>query len=106
MKVGEWLANGSISDGSRTMAAIALGARSGVFDVPCDLSDFERCYVLVSTVPEIRDDFPIIARCVPQFAAILRDWDRLCAIYEKGSSHWLALGYHIHLLSKAPETMP
>jgi hypothetical protein len=55
-------------------------------DAPHDPSDFGRCYRLVQIAPSIREDFDRIGKMVPQFAGILREWDALCAIYERDLS--------------------
>lgn len=80
-KLGEWLANGDIGISSKTMAAIALGAKTGNFNAPYDPSDFNRCYKLVERVPSIRNSFDQISQIVPVFAGILREWDELCVLF-------------------------
>lgn len=87
--LGTWLISGDTGISSETMAGIALGGTPsstnwrGRGDAPYDPSDFGRCYRLVQSVPSIRDDFDRIAKAVPVFAGILREWDSLCAIYER-----------------------
>ena len=80
-QIGEWLAKGDVGISSKTMVAIALGAESGRFDAPYDPSDFYRCYELVKQVPAIRNSFDDIAKKVPAFAGILREWDDLCVLF-------------------------
>lgn len=81
-QIGEWLAKGDVGISSKTMVAIALGAESGRFDAPYDPSDFYRCYELVKQVPAIRNSFDDIAKKVPAFAGILRDWGSLCKLFD------------------------
>ncbi|WP_454751628.1 hypothetical protein [Cupriavidus necator] len=87
-RLGNWILHGDTGVLSETMAAIAVGADTMKGDgwgpdAPHDPSDFGRCYKLVQAVPEIRATFPRIAELVPTFAGILREWDALCAIYQR-----------------------
>ncbi|MEN7527943.1 hypothetical protein [Cupriavidus sp. DL-D2] len=82
-KIGNWLRSHDTGVSSETMLAIFLGATKGDFDAPHDPSDFGRCLRLMKAVPEIRDAFPRIAKKVPQFAGILREWDALAKIYRR-----------------------
>lgn len=81
--VAEWLVSRDTGISSETMAAIALGAKNGLFEAPHDPSDFGRCYRLVQKVPAIRGVFGKIGEAVPVFAGILREWDDLTRIYER-----------------------
>lgn len=91
-KIANWLRSHDTGVSSETMAAIALGADEGYFDAPHDNSDFGRCYRLVKIVPEIRGSFSRISELVPQFKAILANWDELCSMYEKDK--WSKELYH------------
>ncbi|EGT4383752.1 hypothetical protein SMZ82_002374 [Cronobacter malonaticus] len=81
MKVLEWQANGEVGISSATLASIALGLKKNIysnhFGAPHDPADFRRCMLLVEQIPEIRDHFPEVARKVPKFKAILKEWDSL-----------------------------
>jgi hypothetical protein len=83
-KIANWLLSNDTGLSSETMAAIALGAtaRHG-FNAPHDPADFGRCYRLVKAVPEVRLAFPRIAKKVKPFSGIIREWDALCALYER-----------------------
>ena len=88
--IGTWMLSGETGISSETMLGIALGGKkpsksnwSARLDAPHDPSDFGRCYRLVQIAPSIREDFDRIGKMVPQFAGILREWDALCAIYER-----------------------
>ncbi|MCP3017476.1 hypothetical protein [Cupriavidus basilensis] len=85
-KLGNWLRSQDTGVSSETMAAIFLGATKGNFDAPHDNSDFGRCCRLVKKVPEIRAVFPRIAKKVPAFAGILREWDELAMLFEHGAA--------------------
>ena len=82
-KIAHWLAGSDVGVSSKTMAIIAMGATAGHFDAPYDGADFGRCYRLVNSIPEIKNYFDRIARAVPRFAGILRNWDTLVRIYER-----------------------
>ena len=66
------------------MAAIAMGAESGDFQVPADAGDFGRCLALVDKVPTIKYQFPQIAWFCPDFRPVLKRWDELSGLYRDG----------------------
>lgn len=81
--VAEWFVSRDTGISSETMAAIALGAKNGIFDAPHDPSDFGRCYRLIQKIPAIKGEFDKIGEAVPVFAGILREWNDLARIYER-----------------------
>lgn len=86
MRLIEWLFADDTGVSSKSMAAIALGVPKRDcfgYSAPHDPADFGRCYRLVLAVPEIIDAFPAIARRIPKFAGILKNWGELCALYER-----------------------
>ncbi len=85
-KLIHWFASGDTGVSSETMACVASGvppSKIKYCDGPHDPSDFGRCYRLVKAVPEIRRHFPTIAKKVPAFREILKNWDDLVSIYER-----------------------
>jgi len=87
-RITDWLFSDDTGVSSKTMAAVALGIRPSTLrnygaGAPHDPADFGRCYRLVLTVPEILNAFPAIGMRVPVFAGILKNWDELCALYER-----------------------
>lgn len=82
-RLAEWLVSNDTGISSKTMAAIALGAKKSRFNAPYDPSDFGRCYRLVQKVPAIRNAFDRIGELEPRFAGILLNWDELCSLYER-----------------------
>lgn len=80
-KVGQWLVSGDTGSSSETMAAIFLGAKSGLFSYPHDPSDFGRCWRLVEKIPAMREAFPRIGMVYPPIAPFLNHWEELAELY-------------------------
>lgn len=84
-KIIHWLASGETGASSKTMAFTAMG-------IPCrqphphDPSDFNRCLLLIKTVPEIRNYFDKIALLSKSWKAIIDRWNEVerCFIDEVG----------------------
>lgn len=87
MKVLKWQTKGNVGVSSATMASIALGLENNFygsrFDAPHDPSDLRRCMILVESIPEIKDSFPLIAEKCKRFAPIIAEWDSLTALLKK-----------------------
>ena len=77
----QWLAGPNTGLSSEAMAYFRIGVkRSGSWtgkEHPCDPADFNRCLLLVETVPAVRDAFGDIAKLSPQWKAIIDHWDEL-----------------------------
>lgn len=52
-------------------------------DVPHDPSDFGRCYRLLQAFPAWRPRLPEVAARYPKWGPMVRDWDRLAALYDE-----------------------
>lgn len=87
MKVLQWQTTGNVGVSSATMASIALGLDKPFygrnFDAPHDPSDMLRCMKLLEAIPEIRDHFPAIAKRVPTFKGIIKQWDELVEVMNR-----------------------
>ena len=52
-------------------------------DVPHDPDDFGRCHRLLQAFPWMRAKLQSVANCVPKWGPMVREWDRLTALYEE-----------------------
>ncbi len=75
-----WMATGHCGLSSRAMAFCAIDVGEHV-DHPLDPADFNRCLLLVVTVPEIRDKFAAIAKLSPEWSGLIRHWDELESLF-------------------------
>lgn len=88
-KILRWLASGRTGLSSKTMAFAALDMHQddqwGIWH-PLDPDDFNRCLILVTRVPEIKEHFDKIAKLSPAWKSIIKNWDTLekCFIDEVG----------------------
>lgn len=76
-----WMVNGNVGLSSKTMAFCALGVRQERTDYPLDPADFNRCLLLVSRIPEIRNAFPKITKLSPEWHAVIGHWDELESLF-------------------------
>jgi hypothetical protein len=76
-QIGDWLANGETGLSSKCMACVALGAVPKRIHWPHDPGDFNRCLLLVESVPEVRQYFPTIRGLCEQWASLIDSWDEL-----------------------------
>lgn len=77
----EWYQGNDTGVSSETIWTVMTGypvRRSGV---PWDPSDFGRCYRLLERFPEWRTRLSELAEAFPQWVPLVREWDRLTAIY-------------------------
>lgn len=79
----DWLASGDTGISSRTIYAVMTGNREGWYDVPRDTADFGRCYRLLKLYPEWLPRLPEVATRFPEWAPLVRNWDRLASLYER-----------------------
>lgn len=83
-----WINGPDTGISSATIWQIATGwdaPRYATFgpDVPHDPADFGRCYRLLQAFPWMRDKLSSVAACVPKWGPMVREWDRLTALYEE-----------------------
>lgn len=72
-----WLVNGRVGLSSKTMAAIALGAKPDGVNYPHDPDDLNRCLLLLKAAPGVRDAFPRIAASSKVWAALIARWPEI-----------------------------
>ena len=74
-----WLATGKTGASSKKMAftAIGEGYEENRPNHPLDPADFNRCLMLLDSVPEIRDHFDKIAALSKPWKAIIDNWDAI-----------------------------
>lgn len=76
-----WFANGETGMSSKAMACAASGVDPTMKSHPCDPADLNRCIKLVDQVPDVKSQFPTIAKMSPQWAAVIQHWDRLRTLF-------------------------
>lgn len=88
-----WLSQGERGLSSETMFQHLTGVRclpdgwqSGFPWVPSDTADMRRCRLLLQQVPDLVPLFPKMAEASPKWAALVRDWDAICAAMDSGQS--------------------
>ena len=81
-----WLAGRDTGTSSRTIWYVMMqqtrpiGERA---DYPWDPADFGRCYRLLKLFPPWRDRLPEVAAAYPTWGPLVREWNRLEALYEE-----------------------
>ena len=84
----EWIATHHVGTSSRTMWTGLMGVNAEPtevflhFDIPYDSDDFSRCYDLVKFCEVTHEDFAKILQRFPWYAPIIRNWEKLKALYE------------------------
>ena len=80
----EWLRNGERGISSETifeaMTGIPLGQKH---NTPQDPSDFNRCYMLLLTVPEFRGRIKEVGEAFPDWKPLINNWDELEHLFEE-----------------------
>jgi hypothetical protein len=86
-----WLASGERGTSSNTIFTILTGvdALDGWSpSYPVDPSDFRRCRLLLEQCPEVAEQFPRMASASKMWAALVRDWNAICAAMNKEMPDW------------------
>jgi len=83
-----WIEGPDTGISSATIWQIATGYNAPRYadrgpDVPHDPADFGRCYRLLQAFPWMREKLQSVANCVPKWGPMVREWDRLTALYEE-----------------------
>lgn len=78
----DWLNGRDTGTSSRTIYAVLQNCRMDCYDVPHDPDDFGRCYRLLKLFPAWKDRLPEVTLRFPAWAALVREWDKLTAMYE------------------------
>ena len=78
-----WIVGPDTGVSSRTIWAFMMGINlsSIVVDVPCDPSDFGRCYRLLALNPQWKGRLPEMAAALPIWKPLIGAWDQLEALY-------------------------
>ena len=85
-KVLRWvMTSNDVGSSSKAMAAAATG-HPAQNDHPYDPSDLNRCIKLCKEVPEVKENFDLIAKLSPKWNALIERWDEIekCFIDEVG----------------------
>ena len=88
MKPTQWVLGDDTGISSKTIWAVMMDAvrknpRSSDYDTPHDPSDFGRCYRLLQLFPDWRKRLHEVPAIFPKWGPLVREWDRLTAIYER-----------------------
>ena len=91
MTLNEWMFFGDKGASSMTIWAIANNTinASNVskftrhIDIPCDVSDFGRCYWLVNYCNISKETLQSVADIIPIWRPFIRKWDTLSRLYEE-----------------------
>lgn len=83
MRPNEWIVGRDTGTSSKTIWAVMTGTPYNGMDVPYDPSDFGRCYRLLAHFPEWRERLHEVAEAMPEWGALVRQWDELTTLYER-----------------------
>lgn len=81
-RANQWITGRDTGISSKVIWSVMQMVTPGDTGVPHDADDFGRCYRLLKIVPEWRATLPLVSRQYPEWTAIVREWDRLTALYE------------------------
>lgn len=82
----EWLRNGERGISSETIFEVMTGIPLGQKHyTPQDPSDFNRCYMLLLTVPEFRGRIKEVGEAFPAWKSLTDNWDELECLFEEES---------------------
>jgi len=79
----DWLHHGEVGLSSKTIWRVMTGHPVAARDqtTPSDPDDFRRCHLLLEAFPAWRARLPEVAARYPAWAPLVREWDRLTALY-------------------------
>lgn len=77
-----WLVNGETGASSKTMYNCLIGNKDYAINHPYDPDDFKRCYKLLNTVPEWKNDMHKLRQLSPVWSSLVDNWDTLTEMYE------------------------
>lgn len=82
-----WITGPDTGVSSMTIWSVMTGQpmpdRSCGPNVPHDPDDFGRCYRLLQAFPSWRERLPEVAARYPKWGPMVREWDRMTALYEE-----------------------
>ena len=84
-KILTWFGTGSVGASSKAMALAVIDMPNDGSH-PCDPDDFNRCLLLLSAVPEIRQHMEKVAEINETWRNIVASWDKVeaCFLAEVG----------------------
>lgn len=91
----KWLASGERGVSSDTLFTHLTGIdalRGWRKDHPYDPADLRRCRLLLEQVPELVSEFPRMAKVSKAWAALVREWDTICATMDEEAPNWRTKG--------------
>ena len=90
-RAAEWVMYGEVGASSKTIWCVMMGApkestlgrylRHG--STPLDSSDFRRCYLLLTFIPEWRNELYRVADIFPHWKRLVDNWRELEELYEE-----------------------
>lgn len=80
----DWMMSAKTGISSKTIMHVMEGTAQPRMhtDVPYDPDDFGRCHELLLLFPSYRPRLPEVAARYPAWTALVREWDRLDALYD------------------------
>lgn len=78
-----WIANGEQGLSSKTMWNCLMGNKNFQVNYPHDPDDFKRCYKLLQTVPEWKNELHKLKPLSIQWNNLVDNWDKLTEMYEQ-----------------------
>ena len=88
-----WLQSDCTGSSSLYMAHVLAGywaKNAGRYNYPHDSADFGRCLGLLDAVPKLRETLADMADMGPEWAALMKEWYRMEALYEAGEFQQLS----------------
>lgn len=81
MRPEQWIVGRDTGISSRTIWAVMMGVTPERPWVPCDPSDFGRCFRMLSVIPGWRERLPEVAAQYPRWAPLVERWRELEELY-------------------------
>ena len=81
-----WMEHGERGTSSEVMWRTFMGFTSDDVSAPSDPDDFKRCYKLLKTVPEWKENMHALEELSPYWKALVGSWDKLTLMYERNVS--------------------
>jgi len=81
-----WAVGDDTGTSSKTIWTVMTGISADTWTFgycPSDASDFGRCYRLLQRFPAWRQRLPEVVERFPEWTPLVRDWDKLSALYEQ-----------------------
>ena len=84
-KMTFWLGQGERGISSETMFEVISGQITNRIPKrhPCDPDDFRRCYLLLKTIPEWKDELHKLRGLSPVWGKLVDNWDKLTELLEE-----------------------